>query len=102
MALKTSVVDGDAIIVNGDGGATRSWWVTDPFGFSTKWREKHDQITKRWVGLTYTAARTYYDAHLADSTLTTQVGVRFSCDNINLKSYTVERVEDTITIEQVT
>lgn len=102
MALKTSVVDADAIIVNGDGGSTRVWWVTDPYGTPLKYREVHDQITRRWVGLTYTAARTYYDAHLADSTSTTQVGVRFSCDNINLKSYTVERVEDTVTIEPAT
>lgn len=101
MALKSSVEEADVIVVNGDGGSTRTWWVTDPYGNPLKYREVHNQVTKRWVGLTKAAAQTYYDAHLADSDATTQVGVKYSCDNINIGSYTVERMEDTITIEPV-
>jgi hypothetical protein len=104
MALKTSVVDGNEIIVTADGGATRTYWVTidmGSFAFSKQYREKRESITKRWVGLTKAAAQSYYDAHLSDSDATTQVGVRYYCDSINLKSYTVERTEEKLTIEEV-
>ena len=101
MALKTSVVDPDAIIVSHIGGSTKIWYTIDPFAFPHHWRETTDEITKRWVGLTELAAETYVNAHSADSTATMAVSVRLICDSIILKSFSVERTESTTTVAEV-
>jgi hypothetical protein len=104
MALKSSVNDNDAIVVNADGGASRTYWVKidmGSFAFETQYREKRESTVKRWVGLSKDAAQNYYDDHIDDSDADTQVGIRFFCDNINIKSYTLERTEESVTIEEV-
>jgi len=101
MALATSVEESAAIIVSQVGGSTRIWYTIDAYGFPHHWREITNETTKRWVGLTESAATGYVDSHSADSTTTTAVSVRCICDSIILKSYSVERTETEVTVEQV-
>ena len=101
MALATSVEESAAIIVSKGGGAPKTWYTIDAYGFTHYWREVTNEITKRWVGLTESAATGYVDSHSADSTTTTAVSVRAICDSIILKSYSVERTETETTVEEV-
>jgi hypothetical protein len=101
MALATSVQESAAIIVSQICGSTRIWYTIDAFAFPHHWRETTYEITKRWVGLTESAATGYVDLHSEDSTTTQAVSVRAICDSIILKSYSVERTETRTTVEEV-
>ena len=101
MALATSVEDSAAIIVSQIGGSTKIWYTIDAFAFPHYWRETTTESTKRWVGLTESAATGYVDSHSEDSTTTEAVSVRAICDSIILKSYSVERTETETTVEEV-
>jgi hypothetical protein len=101
MALATSVEESAAIVVSQIGGSTKVWYTIDPFGFSHQWREVTNETTKRWVGLTESAATGYVAAHSSDSTSNTAVSVRAICDSIVLKSFSVELTSSTVTIEEV-
>ena len=107
MALVSTLDEAAFIIVARDGGAVRSWNqcavngpIGAPDGFTRFcWTEIRVSVTKRWVGLSYDAANTYYLAHLADSAGTTTVGVRYYCDDIRLKSFTLEMTTETLTLK---
>jgi len=101
MALATSVVGSAAIVVSQIGGSTKIWYTIDAFAFPHHWRETTNEITKRWVGLTESAATGYVGSHSADSTTTMAVSVRAICDSIILKSYSVERIETETTVAEV-
>jgi hypothetical protein len=101
MALATSVEESAAIVVSQIGGSTKVWYTIDAFAFPHHWRETTTEVTKRWVGLTESAATGYVTSHSADSDATTAVSVRAICDSIILKSYSVERTETTVTVEEV-
>lgn len=103
MALRSSVLDGDKILVSKTGGSTRTWaWNGILSSAPVVYREVTTETVYRWVGLTENAATTYIGSHSSDSTTETQVAVSMSCDNLVLKSYSVERRETTVTIEAVT
>lgn len=101
MALKTSVLWTDAIDQGGDGGGVRTYTVNDTSqtaialsannnGVQQTFRETKTRRTWRWLGLTETAAFTFWAANTNSSTDDWQVDVRYNCDNHILKSYTAE------------
>jgi len=92
MALRTSVADGNAIVVENWSGVDREHWLIG----ATAWRKlliRKTRLVRQWICLSYDAATTYVSAHDSEN-----CELAIYEDQRALKSYILTRTSEADTV----